>query len=639
MQNKKIAFILALALFVQCFVVTGLAGAINPELKAVAVQAGGKSVTGTVDAGGHSGTINLKNLPDTDVFESITLTAQGVSKLVIAGARSEKSNITYTPEFEFSSDVLTIPAAAFIPGGVSLSVLRGVFGTSVTVYGTVISGLTSYPVELTLNLSDTPVTASWGTYTKAGTTITATIKSTVLSNPILGSLSLDQIKALAAEAVGKQPTGIATSETGTYHELSNDLTVLKATFKALFAADLHWETATFANLIAKSPVWVKFEDNSVCKLVFKEEAATPPGPGPGPVDPDGGGGGTNEPPVVAKPIETEEGKTVHEVRATAGLIPDIVIAKSKGQTSLTIDVTAALPKDTEVEVLTVQIPKDIVKSLAGLEVVLDTPYGGLTLPKALVEALAAAGEEISLTIQPGKPEAVQAEMSEWDALLTEPVEIITSLKGSTIVTLPCNLPLPAEAKEREAFLASLYVLAIHGEEDVEQIGELTLSIDEETDTLLAISFQVDRFSTFALAAAGTEPEAPKSKLYTAIDAKTYVINEDIRAFDNVTSYRANGETTVMAVRLLQELGAKIGYQRVDNVGVATVIYGDTTATLREKSNIMTVVDAAGERQVTLRTVFTNLNGRTYLPTRDVAENLGFFVHWAAQDDSITITAK
>ncbi len=95
----------------------------------------------------------------------------------------------------------------------------------------------------------------------------------------------------------------------------------------------------------------------------------------------------------------------------------------------------------------------------------------------------------------------------------------------------------------------------------------------------------------------------------------------------------------MAVRLLEELGAKISYKRVDNVGVVTVAFGDIKAILREKSSIMTVTTAAGESQVTLRTPFTNKQGRTYLPTRDIAENLGFCVRWAAADDSITIVKR
>lgn len=354
---------------------------------------------------------------------------------------------------------------------------------------------------------------------------------------------------------------------------------------------------------------------------------------------DNGSGEAVEPAVVAKPTETETGQTVHEVRVTTGLIPDIVSAKLRGETSLKIDVTAALPRDAEIEVLAVQIPKDIVKSLAGLEVVLNTPYGDLTLPQTLVEALATAGKEIALTIQPGAPAAVEALLIEGDKPLTEPIEITTELTGNITVTLPCNLPLPADAEERKTFLASLYVLAIHGADDVDHLAELVFNIEEETGILLTVSFQVDHFSTFALVAAGAEPEVPALRLYTPIDGRTYVINDDIKAFDNVTSYRANGTTTVIAVRLLQELGAQIGYRRVDNVGIITVIFDDTTATLREGSNVMTVVDRTGERQIILRTVFTNFGGRTYLPTRDVAENLGFFIHWLAEDDSITITVK
>lgn len=632
MRHKKLALILALTLFIQCFVVTGLAGALPPlEITKVSVSVGGSSRDGIVADGGLTGNIDLTDVPGSATLESITLTATGVEKLVIQGARSAQSHITYTREFEFAGDTLTISANDFLPGA-QLSLLQGVFGDSVTVYGQIVSGGNYEDAAVVLQLASSAAATDWGTYSKSGTTITATIKRTLLNTPILGALSLDQIKRLAAEAVGEQPTGIAKSESGTYHALSNDLSVLKSTFQALFP-ELNWNTATFQNLIDNSPVWLQFAGANKHKLVFRVESV------PGPVDPGGPGGGTVTPPLVTKPVENEEGQQVHEVAATAGMVADIVTAKSKGETSFAIDVTAALPEDEEVDVVTVRIPEDIVSRLSGLEVVLNTPFGDITLPEALVEALAAAGEEFTITLQPGDAEAVEAEIAETDVVLTEPVEVNTSITGNTLVTLSCNLPLPAAGAERDAFLSSLYVLAIHDADDVEQIGDIVFDIDEETGTLLAITFQVDRFSTFALIATGQEVEVPQDELVTVIDSRTYTINEESKTFDNVTSYRVNDGTTVMAVRLLQELGAKIGYQRVNNVGVVTVTFDGTVATLQEKSNVMTVVDAEGTRQVTLRTVFTNLNGRTYLPTRDVAENLGFFVHWAAQTDSITITAR
>ncbi|NLY54385.1 MAG: copper amine oxidase N-terminal domain-containing protein [Firmicutes bacterium] len=144
---------------------------------------------------------------------------------------------------------------------------------------------------------------------------------------------------------------------------------------------------------------------------------------------------------------------------------------------------------------------------------------------------------------------------------------------------------------------------------------------------------------------GTDPEPGEpeptllAKASQTAEGLSYTIDGVTKAFDNLTAYRANPDTTVMAVRLLQELGAKIGYQRVDNGGMVTVSCGDITATLWENSTVMTVVDSSGTRQVNLRTVFTNRGGRTYLPTRDVAENLGFQVDWTAEDDSITITAR
>lgn len=364
-------------------------------------------------------------------------------------------------------------------------------------------------------------------------------------------------------------------------------------------------------------------------------APDPVTPTPDPVTP---GPGDSQPAPQTESTTTDAGLTAYEVRATGALLADIVSTKAKGETSYALDIEGALPEEAEMDLLTVTIPENVVRSLAGLELVTDTPYGSLGLPQDLVRALAEAGQEISLTMQRVGAESVLDKLGDNDQLLGEPLDITTDLQGVQ-VRLACNVALPNDPAEREAYLANLYVLAIHGEDDVERITALSFEIDEETNTLVAISFHAERFSTFALVAAGVAEPSYPSYLYTIIDSTSYVLDGENRSFDNLTAYRANDNTTVMAIRLLQELGAKIDYRRVGGVGVVTVAYGDITATLQEKSTVMTVTDSSGTRQVTLRTVFTNKDGRTYLPTRDVTENLGFLVHWQAKDDSITIKVR
>ncbi len=622
MRNRKIALVLTLALLFQCFAVAGLASAVEP----VTVE----NVTASVGGAWEGGVLDLSNVSATAKVTDITVTLSvDAGTLVINELNSTRfGTVSYSRSLPITGNTVVISAADLVPsldglvstGDVTLANLRGILGGQVVVMGNVNDTPVSVTVKLGLgNTLDT----TWATVTYDGSSaVKAEIKRTVLNQKL--SDFVPKVSDLVAKITGTRLDQVSLDGSTWYN-----YTELVAKFP-----DSIWEGFSFGDLVGKS-MQFKLDGGKSYTLTFTKQ----PEPYYPPVDP--GGGGTVEPPLVTEPTENEAGQTVHEVRATAGLIPDIVTAKFHGKTSLTLDITAQLPEDEEVAVLAVQIPKEIVKSLAGLDLVLNTPYSNLVLPTALIEALAADGEGLDLTIQPGDPEAVQAQIEEYDELLVDPVEIITSIAGSTTVTLPCNLVLPEDVTEREAFLASLYVLAIHGEDDLEQLVELEFNIGEETNTLLSISFQVERFSTFAIVAAGEEPEEPEQpvKLYTVIDSKAYTVNEDVKAFDNLTAYRANDTTTVMAVRLLQELGAQIGYKRVDNVGVVTVIHDDITVTLREKSKTMTVVDATGERQVTLRAVFTNLNGRTYLPTRDVAENLGFFVHWAAADDSITITSR
>ncbi|MGI6358055.1 MAG: CARDB domain-containing protein [Bacillota bacterium] len=335
--------------------------------------------------------------------------------------------------------------------------------------------------------------------------------------------------------------------------------------------------------------------------------------------------------------ETETGHVQQEVRATSALIPEIAGARASGQTVFTVELAGQLPQGIAADVLSVEVPADVAEHLDGLELEVITPFGALNLPSGLLSTLVGSGNGISFTIQRAESAAFREELGEGAELLTEPIDIASELQGVNI-TLNCQVPLPAAGPEREAFLAELYVFAVHSVGDSERILDLDFTIDEATSTLTAVSFRAERFSAFALATGSVEQ--PQSlQLVTVIDSRSYTLNGEEKEFDNLTSFRVNEGTTVMAVRLLEELGATIEYEKKSGVGMVTVVYGDIHATLREGSTVMTVVDAAGTRHIDMRTAFANLAGRTYLPTRAVAENLGFAVHWDALDDSITIAAE
>lgn len=128
---------------------------------------------------------------------------------------------------------------------------------------------------------------------------------------------------------------------------------------------------------------------------------------------------------------------------------------------------------------------------------------------------------------------------------------------------------------------------------------------------------------------------PVKQIFTCIGSQFYSTGSILRPFDSLTSFRAGDGVTVMAMHLFREMGASVSYDR----GLITVSYGAITATLTQGEDTMSVNDQNGTRVVKLRAPIVNRNSRTFIPTRDVSENLGFTVTWAPQDDSITITTK
>lgn len=127
-----------------------------------------------------------------------------------------------------------------------------------------------------------------------------------------------------------------------------------------------------------------------------------------------------------------------------------------------------------------------------------------------------------------------------------------------------------------------------------------------------------------------------TSVYTVIDSSTYSVNDGkATAFNGQTAFRSGGGVTVMAIHLFRELGAGVSY----NNGRITISYNGITVRLTQGTSVMQIETVAGFRQVELRAPILNVGGRTYIPTRDVSENLGCDVFWNKGTDSITIIAK
>lgn len=126
--------------------------------------------------------------------------------------------------------------------------------------------------------------------------------------------------------------------------------------------------------------------------------------------------------------------------------------------------------------------------------------------------------------------------------------------------------------------------------------------------------------------------ADQPQLITAIGASYYTIAGARHDFDGQTVFRAGDGVTVMALHLFRELGATVTYER----GVITLQAGGITARLTTGSDSMQITDGGGTRSLRLRAPVIQRGQRTYIPTRDVSENLGLQVIWNATDGTITL---
>lgn len=92
----------------------------------------------------------------------------------------------------------------------------------------------------------------------------------------------------------------------------------------------------------------------------------------------------------------------------------------------------------------------------------------------------------------------------------------------------------------------------------------------------------------------------------------------------VAAYK-QGNHTMVAVRMLQDLGAKFAWNQATRT--ATFTLNDKVVQVTQDSTTATVNGQAVKVPVAPR----NLNGRIMVPVRFISENLGLFVHWQPGD--------
>ena len=366
--------------------------------------------------------------------------------------------------------------------------------------------------------------------------------------------------------------------------------------------------------------------------------ATAPGSGGGDSGGSGGGDDSSGPPNPPQPVNTNPGNaliTSGHINKETGTTPDgktietftvqntaasqIQQAKEEGRASVEFNIASS-----QTSVTDIIIPSTVLESAAGLNVSVSTPHATLGLPAALVNALAAAGQNLNLTVSRG------GEMAdpEGGTVLGTSTEITSDIVGETQVTIPLEgISIPADPGERAAFLSSLAVFTYHSDGETELItGEI---IYDANGNPLSISFPVDKFSTFAIVKLSKRtvaltigsPAASLNGLAFALDAPAYVEPQSNR--------------TLVPLRFIGEaMGAKVEW---------------LPATRQVRIN-----DGKKEIFLTIDSQLALLNGqgvkldcapvlappgRTFLPLRFIGEALGAEVAYDQATKGIIITRE
>lgn len=349
-----------------------------------------------------------------------------------------------------------------------------------------------------------------------------------------------------------------------------------------------------------------------------------PAPAPAPTDPDKTI--ISDKSVEKQTTTTPDGKTVETFTVKTDVTTEITKAKTEGKKTVEIQVSS-----TATATAVINVPKEVVKSADGLNLAITTPNANLELPKALVAALVAANQDLSITVERGDAATTRTAMTgvpgtQGATVLGTPTVIKTAIKGNTTVTLPLTgITIPADAVARKAFLDSLAVFAIHSDGEKKIIGG-TITYDADGNPT-GISFQVDKFSTFAVVKVTKAKKVIKltiGETQAAVDGKPYAL--DAKPF-----VKAKVNRTLVPVRFISEaLGAEVDWK----ASTRQVVIKDGADIVLTVGSSKVQVNGLDK---TLDCPAVIVNSRTFVPLRFVSETLGAKVDYEAKTKQITIT--
>ena len=145
-----------------------------------------------------------------------------------------------------------------------------------------------------------------------------------------------------------------------------------------------------------------------------------------------------------------------------------------------------------------------------------------------------------------------------------------------------------------------------------------------------IMVALDAPGSVAFALTDQAPAQSNATIEIFIDNLTARVNGTNVTLDQPATI-LNGRTVVPARFIAENLGATVGWDALSNK--VTITWGGTTLEIFIDNPTARV----NGTNVTLDQPATILNGRTVVPARFVAENLGAMVGWDALENKVTIT--
>ncbi len=316
---------------------------------------------------------------------------------------------------------------------------------------------------------------------------------------------------------------------------------------------------------------------------------------------------------------TPDGKTVETFTVQNTAAGQIEQAKEEGKNSVEFNIAGS-----QTSVTDITIPAAVLESASGMIVSVSTPHATLELPAALVSALAAAGQDLNLTVTRGGEIADP----EGGTVLGSTTEITTDIVGETQVTIPlAGVSIPADPGERAAFLNSLAVFTYHSDGETELItGEI---IYDANGNPVSISFPVDKFSTFAIV------KLSKRTVTLTIGSPAAGLNGLAVALDAPAVVEPQSNRTLVPLHFIGEaLGAKVEWLpanrqvRIKDGEKEIFLTIDSQLALLNGQSVK--IDCAPG---------VAPPGRTFLPLRFISEALGAEVAYDEATKGIAITRE